>query len=65
MGYENSKDFADELSGTLDRVQQYYAKLYAKSPSLASNDDDASGSLVFTGTDNDPETLETITELGL
>jgi len=64
MGYENPEDFEKELFATLNKVQQYYAKLYAKSPSLASSDEEASGSLVFTGTEHDPETLETISGLG-
>ncbi len=64
MGYENPADFEKELSATLAKVQGHYARLYAKSPSLANAESKTAGSLVFTGTENDPETLETIENLG-
>jgi len=64
MGYENATDFEQKLASTLANVQGHYARLYAKSPSLASAESASAGSLVFTGTENDPETLDTIEHLG-
>jgi glutamate-ammonia-ligase adenylyltransferase len=42
------------------RVQGHYAKLFETAPPLA----EEGGSLVFTGTEDDPETLETLRKLG-
>lgn len=60
MGFENSEAFSAALVGQLRCVQGHYAKLFETAPPLA----EEGGSLVFTGTEDDPETLETLRRLG-
>ncbi len=64
FGSPSVQEFKKELSSTLAMVQKHYSDLFNTSPSLASVSTEAQGSLVFTGTENDPETLETIKKLG-
>jgi len=59
-GYESREDFEKDLLFHLTRVQGHYAALFEKAPPLA----EESGSLVFTGTDDDPETIETLAQMG-
>ena len=59
-GYTQTADFAAELTGHLERVEKHYARLFEHAPGL----DAAGGSLVFTGATDDPETIETLAELG-
>ncbi|MFO1058766.1 MAG: bifunctional [glutamine synthetase] adenylyltransferase/[glutamine synthetase]-adenylyl-L-tyrosine phosphorylase [Dongiaceae bacterium] len=59
LGYDRTQDFAAELLLRLGRVQDHYADLFEESPSLG-----GPGSLVFTGTDNDPETVRTLQQMG-
>lgn len=60
MNFDSRADFAETLTGHLRRVQGHYAKLFETAPPLA----EESGSLVFTGTEDDPETLDTLRKLG-
>ncbi|HEX7777462.1 MAG TPA: bifunctional [glutamine synthetase] adenylyltransferase/[glutamine synthetase]-adenylyl-L-tyrosine phosphorylase [Parvibaculum sp.] len=60
LGFNSRQEFADVLTGHLRRVQGHYAKLFEKAPPLA----EEGGSLVFTGTEDDPETMETLRRLG-
>jgi glutamate-ammonia-ligase adenylyltransferase len=60
MGYPDTEAFANALTGTLRMVQGHYARLFESAPELAS----AQGSLVFTGVEDDPETLATIGKMG-
>ena len=60
MGFAETDAFADTLRAHLARVQGHYAKLFESAPSLSED----SGSLVFTGVDDDPETIETLRNLG-
>lgn len=60
MGFDSRAEFAEVLVGHLRCVQGHYAKLFETAPPLA----EESGSLVFTGTEDDPETLETLRKLG-
>ncbi|MEN6541968.1 bifunctional [glutamine synthetase] adenylyltransferase/[glutamine synthetase]-adenylyl-L-tyrosine phosphorylase [Parvibaculum sp.] len=60
LGFDSRADFAEALVGYLRCVQGHYAKLFETAPPLA----EESGSLVFTGTEDDPETLETLRNLG-
>ncbi len=62
MGFESGTEFVKTMTRYLTCVQGHYAKLFETSPSLAS--EDIEGSLVFTGIENDPETLQTITRMG-
>ncbi|MCZ6861731.1 MAG: bifunctional [glutamine synthetase] adenylyltransferase/[glutamine synthetase]-adenylyl-L-tyrosine phosphorylase [Alphaproteobacteria bacterium] len=59
MGFEDERDFAETLEGTLRTVERHYAHLFEEAPALG-----ASGNLVFTGGEHDPDTLATLTKLG-
>lgn len=59
-GYADLEPFADELRRHLGRVAEHYGRLFEASPGLSS----ATGSLVFTGVADDPETIETLARLG-
>ncbi len=52
--------FAEALIGHLRRVEAHYARLFEHAPGL----DTAAGSLVFTGTTADPDTLDTLRAMG-
>ena len=60
MGYENAGKFRDGLIAVLETVQNHYAHLFESEQDLS----DTRGSLVFTGVEEDPETLETLTAMG-
>jgi len=64
MGHPSAKEFAGELTRHLNAVQTHYGELFDDAPSLGTDDVDDAGNLVFTGADVDPETLNTIRELG-
>ena len=59
-GFADRETFADVLTGHMRRVQNHYVKLFETAPPLAED----SGSLVFTGTEDDPETMETLRGMG-
>lgn len=59
-GYPNLKAFSKALTDQAKIVQGHYALLFEEGPELASD----AGSLVFTGTTDDPETLATLQRLG-
>lgn len=58
-GYSRS-GFDKALAQRLLAVEAHYARLFEATPGLASE----VGSLVFTGVDDDPDTLETLRKLG-
>ncbi|HTQ12899.1 MAG TPA: bifunctional [glutamine synthetase] adenylyltransferase/[glutamine synthetase]-adenylyl-L-tyrosine phosphorylase [Rhizomicrobium sp.] len=60
MGYADVPAFAIELARTLKTVQGHYVRLFEQSAPLSA----ARGSLVFTGVEEDPETLATLGGLG-
>ncbi|WP_068317100.1 bifunctional [glutamine synthetase] adenylyltransferase/[glutamine synthetase]-adenylyl-L-tyrosine phosphorylase [Polycladidibacter hongkongensis] len=60
MGYADRENFAQDLRERLETVQRHYASLFEKEPELGND----LGSLVFTGDDDHPETLETLSSLG-
>ncbi len=60
MGYENYAQFAHDLTSVLSLVQNHYTQLFEREENLAT----ASGSLVFTGVQDDPETLLTLEKMG-
>jgi glutamate-ammonia-ligase adenylyltransferase len=60
MGYQARGDFQHDLLLHLTRVQTHYMALFESAPPLG----EEGGSLVFTGTKDDPETLTTLGELG-
>ncbi|GAB4184535.1 MAG: bifunctional [glutamine synthetase] adenylyltransferase/[glutamine synthetase]-adenylyl-L-tyrosine phosphorylase [Thalassobaculales bacterium] len=59
LGYDDAEAFAGEMLGHLATVSGHYAALFAHSPSLG-----GPGSLVFTGSEDDPATLDTLAGLG-
>ena len=59
-GYSSSATFATELRQTFQLVQDHYAALFENAPDLGN----AAGSLVFTGGEDDPETIETLAGMG-
>ncbi|HEX2760153.1 MAG TPA: bifunctional [glutamine synthetase] adenylyltransferase/[glutamine synthetase]-adenylyl-L-tyrosine phosphorylase, partial [Rhizomicrobium sp.] len=60
MGYDSPADFHADLTSVLENVQGHYARLFESAPDLAG----AEGNLVFTGVEEDPETLNTLTAMG-
>jgi glutamate-ammonia-ligase adenylyltransferase len=59
MGFADAALFAEALTARLSAVEAIYARLFEEAPSLA-----ATGNLVFTGAEDDPETLKTLRDLG-
>ncbi len=59
-GYDNVDSFGQALIGRLETVQAHYAQLFEREPPLGS----ATGSLVFTGVEDDPATIETLQRMG-
>jgi [glutamine synthetase] adenylyltransferase / [glutamine synthetase]-adenylyl-L-tyrosine phosphorylase len=59
-GYSSAEAFAKELRQTFELVQGHYAALFESATGLG----DAAGSLVFTGGEDDPETIETLSRMG-
>jgi len=67
MGYETLELFSDDLLGHLRCVEHHYAELFEDQPSLGATGDgtvSALGSLVFTGSEAEAETLETLSNIG-
>lgn len=60
MGFAGRAAFAEAVTQRLECVRDHYAKLFETAPPLG----EEGGSLVFTGTEDDPETLETLRGLG-
>lgn len=59
-GFNNLNRFDMAVSRTLKLVNDHYSQLFSDDESLASR----YGSLIFTGVDDDPETLKTLTRMG-
>ncbi len=59
MGFGSGKELRHAVRTQLERVENHYAALFESSIDLG-----ASRALVFTGTDDDPETLATLGEMG-
>ena len=59
MGYSSIAKFESDVTKFLNLVETHYADLFEDAPTLT-----VEGNLVFTGTDDDPDTLETIQRLG-
>jgi len=59
LGYADADRFAADLCGHLASVEKHYAELFEEAPSLA-----GPGNLVFTGAEDDPDTLATLAQLG-
>ncbi len=63
LGYADVPAFAADLLGHLRAVETHYAQLFEDQPTLAAKGG-ATGDLVFTGVEADPETLKTLSGLG-
>jgi glutamate-ammonia-ligase adenylyltransferase len=61
-GHKDTADFEATLRYHLGRVEDHYAELFEEAPTLGAAD--AAGSLVFTGTEDDPETVQTLERMG-
>ncbi|MFL5266587.1 MAG: bifunctional [glutamine synthetase] adenylyltransferase/[glutamine synthetase]-adenylyl-L-tyrosine phosphorylase [Stellaceae bacterium] len=59
LGYPRAEPFIADLSAHLTSVERHYAELFEQAPTLA-----GPGNLVFTGAEDDPETLGTLAQLG-
>lgn len=59
-GYPSTAAFGKALTAHARRVEGHYALLFEEGPSLASE----AGTLSFTGSEIDPQTLETLQKLG-
>ncbi|MBI2719368.1 MAG: bifunctional [glutamine synthetase] adenylyltransferase/[glutamine synthetase]-adenylyl-L-tyrosine phosphorylase [Rhizobiales bacterium] len=59
-GFAGGKEFAAKLRATFECVQGHYAALFEDASQLAGE----AGSLVFTGGEDDPETIETLSRMG-
>ena len=59
-GFANGDELSLILEATLRRVQNHYAALFEQASDLGTS----GGSLVFTGSDDDPATLETLASMG-
>jgi [glutamine synthetase] adenylyltransferase / [glutamine synthetase]-adenylyl-L-tyrosine phosphorylase len=58
-GFDSAAAFSDALLRHLGHVEDHYAELFEEAPPLG-----GPGNLVFTGTDNDPETVKTLGRMG-
>lgn len=59
-GFKNTADFSARLRNSLQTVEKHYAALFEAAPELSTG----LGNLVFTGDNDDPGTIETLTSLG-
>ncbi len=59
-GHRGIADFSGSLREHLGKVEDRYAELFEESPSLGN----AEGSLVFTGTEDDPDTIRNLAAMG-
>lgn len=59
-GFADVAQFSEALTRRLKTVQGHYARLFEKAAPLAGE----GGSLVFTGVEDDPETLQTLQNMG-
>ncbi|MGU3574779.1 bifunctional [glutamine synthetase] adenylyltransferase/[glutamine synthetase]-adenylyl-L-tyrosine phosphorylase [Brucellaceae bacterium C25G] len=60
MGYHDLQSFKDALLRCFKTVETHYAALFEQAADLGNN----AGNLVFTGEDDDPGTIETLSKMG-
>ena len=63
-GHTDTAEFEATLRFHLGRVEDHYAELFEEAPSLGAAEAGIAGSLVFTGTEDDPETVSTLERMG-
>ena len=59
-GFDEVVDFSTTMTMHLERVEKHYAALFSDAPQLSQD----SGNLSFTGDDDDPGTVATLSEMG-
>jgi glutamate-ammonia-ligase adenylyltransferase len=59
-GFASPQDFEEKLRRTFELVQSHYSALFESAGELGTD----TGSLVFTGGEDDPETIETLERMG-
>ncbi len=59
-GFENAESFRHKLTQQMDIVRAHYADLFSQSAPLGGQ----TGSLIFTGGEDDPETLQSLRDMG-
>ena len=59
-GFPDKDAFRQKLTAEMDIVRAHYADLFSQSPSLGAE----TGSLIFTGGEDDPETLQSLRDMG-
>lgn len=59
MGFETLDRFRAAARATMETVEGHYARLFEEAPELGGG-----GALSFTGTDDDPDTIRTIADMG-
>ncbi len=64
MGHADTADFEATLRFHLGRVEDHYAELFEEAPTLGAAEAGIAGSLVFTGTEDDPETVQNLERMG-
>ncbi|MEL6201376.1 MAG: bifunctional [glutamine synthetase] adenylyltransferase/[glutamine synthetase]-adenylyl-L-tyrosine phosphorylase [Pseudomonadota bacterium] len=60
LGHASSQDFSAQLVGTLKRVEAHFGLLFREGETLSA----LHGNLVFTGETADPDTVDTLADLG-
>ena len=60
LGFAGEKEFSAAFRASLQEVERHYAALFEAAPKLSSG----IGNLVFTGKVDDPDTLQTLRQLG-
>ncbi|MDN3568897.1 bifunctional [glutamine synthetase] adenylyltransferase/[glutamine synthetase]-adenylyl-L-tyrosine phosphorylase [Paeniroseomonas aquatica] len=63
MGFASRDEFAAAFLGHLGRVERHYGNFFEAAPALTGAAE-ASGNLVFTGVEDDPETSATLKRMG-
>jgi glutamate-ammonia-ligase adenylyltransferase len=58
-GFASTAEFTEAMLHHLGKVEDHYAELFEEAPTLS-----GPGSLVFTGTEDDPDTVRTLKALG-
>lgn len=60
LGFEDAEKFSKAFRASLQEVESHYAALFEAAPELSAG----IGNLVFTGDVDDPDTLQTLSQLG-
>jgi glutamate-ammonia-ligase adenylyltransferase len=62
LGFPDEAAFRRAFTGHMEKVEHHYGRMFEAEPTLAS--EDARGSLVFTGVEDDPATIATLRAMG-